>query len=334
MARLDASPRRDPRRARARRAPARASFGEDHAPSLPVGDQRRHSRARRAARAATCPRRRCARSFARSSRRDCRSSCPSRWRSSGPKGGPGHTAARGRFGSRMGPTSSRPETAADALEEVLAQARGVRGRPVRDVDRGPAAVDHPCADGARSPHRRSARRRLRSPPDEPHGRRSPRSRRSTPRPPTTRSAVASSRRPGRASSVVQVKTPRIACQLAVEEAERGGRRHGGLRRVARARDRPARVRDGDSPRVRHAVTGTRPSGRTGNEATSFVFSVQDAPGLAARRAPDLRRARHPPDEDPEPPRRGRRAGATSSTSRPPATSRTGPSSRRSKRSSG
>jgi chorismate mutase len=37
-------------------------------------------------------------------------------------------------------------------------------------------------------------------------------------------------------------------------------------------------RDGLPTRVRYAVAGTRPSGRTSGEATSFVFSVQDAPG--------------------------------------------------------
>jgi chorismate mutase len=41
---------------------------------------------------------------------------------------------------------------------------------------------------------------------------------------------------------------------------------------------PREAPDGYPARVRYAVAGTRPSGRTSGEATSFVFSVQDAPG--------------------------------------------------------
>jgi chorismate mutase len=41
---------------------------------------------------------------------------------------------------------------------------------------------------------------------------------------------------------------------------------------------PREAQDGYPTRVRYAVAGTRPSGRTSGEATSFVFSVQDAPG--------------------------------------------------------
>jgi chorismate mutase/prephenate dehydratase len=79
-------------------------------------------------------------------------------------------------------------------------------------------------------------------------------------------------------SVVQVKSARMACQLAVEERGAGAvatERFGALFGLEVAR---RDVRDAESPRVRHAVVGSRPSGRTGNEATSFVFSVQDAPG--------------------------------------------------------
>jgi chorismate mutase/prephenate dehydratase len=79
-------------------------------------------------------------------------------------------------------------------------------------------------------------------------------------------------------SVVQVKNARMACQLAVEErgaAAVATERFGALFGLEVAR---RDVRDAESPRVKHAVVGARPSGRTGNEATSFVFSVQDAPG--------------------------------------------------------
>jgi len=79
-------------------------------------------------------------------------------------------------------------------------------------------------------------------------------------------------------SVLDVKTPLVACQLAIEDhgaaaiaSEEFGAQVG--LEVARRN-----VRDGGGDRVRHAVVGSRPSGRTGADVTSFVFSVQDAPG--------------------------------------------------------
>jgi chorismate mutase/prephenate dehydratase len=79
-------------------------------------------------------------------------------------------------------------------------------------------------------------------------------------------------------SVLDVKTPLMACQLAVED-------HGGAAiasetfgaqlglEVARRN-----VLDTGGDRVRYAVVGARPSARTGDDVTSVVFSVQDAPG--------------------------------------------------------
>jgi chorismate mutase/prephenate dehydratase len=78
--------------------------------------------------------------------------------------------------------------------------------------------------------------------------------------------------------VLDVKTPLMACQLAVED-------HGGAAiasetfgaqlglEVARRN-----VLDKGGDRVRYAVVGARPSARTGDDVTSVVFSVQDAPG--------------------------------------------------------
>jgi chorismate mutase/prephenate dehydratase len=79
-------------------------------------------------------------------------------------------------------------------------------------------------------------------------------------------------------SVLDVKSPAYACQLAVED-------HGaaalatdvfgaalGLE-VARRN-----VLDHENHRVRYAIIGRRPGGRTGTDLTSFVFSVDDAPG--------------------------------------------------------
>jgi chorismate mutase / prephenate dehydratase len=79
-------------------------------------------------------------------------------------------------------------------------------------------------------------------------------------------------------SVLDVKTPLMACQLAVEDhgaaaitSETFGAQLG-LEITRR------NVLDAGGERVRYAVVGTRPSGRTGNDATSLVFSVHDAPG--------------------------------------------------------
>ena len=79
-------------------------------------------------------------------------------------------------------------------------------------------------------------------------------------------------------SVLDVKTPLMACQLAVEDhgaaaiaSETFGAQLG--LEVARRN-----VLDGGGERVRYAVVGSRPSSRTGDDVTSLVFSVQDAPG--------------------------------------------------------
>jgi chorismate mutase/prephenate dehydratase len=79
-------------------------------------------------------------------------------------------------------------------------------------------------------------------------------------------------------AVLDVKTPLMACQLAMEDhgaaalaSETFGAQSG--LEVARRN-----VLDEGSERVRYAVVGARPSTRTGDDVTSLVFSVQDAPG--------------------------------------------------------
>ena len=73
-------------------------------------------------------------------------------------------------------------------------------------------------------------------------------------------------------------SPRLACQLAAEEDGAGAIASERFAAPFGLEIAMRDVRDADSARVRYAVAGTRPSGRTGDEATSFVFSVQDAPG--------------------------------------------------------
>ncbi len=77
-------------------------------------------------------------------------------------------------------------------------------------------------------------------------------------------------------TVFDVKTPHMACQLAAED-------HGaaalctedfaaeqGLAVARRGMEQPERIR--------YAIVGSRPGGRTGDDATACVFSVNDAPG--------------------------------------------------------
>jgi chorismate mutase/prephenate dehydratase len=79
-------------------------------------------------------------------------------------------------------------------------------------------------------------------------------------------------------SVLDVKAPAVACQLAFEDhgsaalATETFGAHLGLE-VARRN-----VRDGGDEKVRYAIIGARPSSRTGNDLTALVFAVQDAPG--------------------------------------------------------
>lgn len=78
--------------------------------------------------------------------------------------------------------------------------------------------------------------------------------------------------------VLEVKTPTMGCQLAKED-------HGAAVLVAEpvgaaAGLLVARRSVGDVPdeRVRFAIIGARPPGRTGEDATALVFSVEDSPG--------------------------------------------------------
>ena len=79
-------------------------------------------------------------------------------------------------------------------------------------------------------------------------------------------------------SVMDVKTPLVACQLAFEDhgaaalAQEAFGAQLGLEVTRR------NVRDGGDEKVRYAVIGARPSSRTGNDVTALVFAVQDAPG--------------------------------------------------------
>jgi chorismate mutase / prephenate dehydratase len=80
------------------------------------------------------------------------------------------------------------------------------------------------------------------------------------------------------AAVLDVKSPLMACQLAVEDhgaAALGSDTFGSHLGLDIAK---RNVQDGGIDRVRYAIIGVRPSSRTGQDVTAFVFSVQDAPG--------------------------------------------------------
>ena len=247
----------------------------------------------------------------------------------GPEGGAGHAAVRGRFGRSSAVLAA--ESTAAALDEVTRKRAEYAVVPFETAAEGPGAVHHPRAHGERPAHRRGARRDVRSAPDEPHRqlRRRREDLRHRRRP---RALPALPRRPdARAPSVLDVKTPLMACQLAVEDhgaaaiaSETFGAQLG--LEVARRNVLDARQRARPLRRGRCA-----PSARTGDDVTSLVFSVQDAPGslldvlkVFAERGINLSNIQSHPV-------RRRRPGSTSSTSTWPGTSPTGPSSWRSRR---
>jgi chorismate mutase / prephenate dehydratase len=194
----------------------------------------------------------------------------------GPEGGSGHAAARGRFGAD-GTNLVSAETAADALEEVSRKRAEFAVVPFETSTEGPLqstilalmardlriteVLDDDfdlhvmCRTGALV----DVERVYATPADY---------------------ALCHRFLDGLAPrvAVVQVKTPRIACQLAVDEPRAAAVTTVGFGALHGLAVAQRGIRNADSSRVRHAVTGPRPSGRTGHEATSFVFSVQDAPG--------------------------------------------------------
>jgi len=107
----------------------------------------------------------------------------------------------------------------------------------------------------------------------------------------------------RKPSVYDVKTPLMACQLAAED-------HGAAALCPDGFDGSLGLeaaRRGlvdDAERVRYAIIGARPGGRTGDDATACVFSVNDAPGalldvlrLFAERSINLRKIQSRPSAD-------------------------------------
>ncbi len=193
----------------------------------------------------------------------------------GPEGGPGHTAARARFGrgasllSCGGTTSALDEVTRRHAEFALVPFETATEGPVQSTILALMASDLRVVEVldatfelhlmSRTGNFADVDKIYATPADHALCERFLAS--LTPRPP-----------------LLDVKTPLMACQLAQED-------HGAAAITSEAFGAQVglemarrNVLDGGGDRVRHAVVGLRPSGRTGDDVTSVVFSVQDAPG--------------------------------------------------------
>jgi chorismate mutase/prephenate dehydratase len=79
-------------------------------------------------------------------------------------------------------------------------------------------------------------------------------------------------------TVLDVKTPLLGCQVAVEDNTSAVLVNGRFGAPLGLTTVQKNVLDRGTGRIRYAVVGTRPSGRTDNDVTAIVFSVHDAPG--------------------------------------------------------
>jgi chorismate mutase / prephenate dehydratase len=79
-------------------------------------------------------------------------------------------------------------------------------------------------------------------------------------------------------SIVDVKTPLVACQLASEDHGAGALACEGTGIGLGLEIACRNVLDRGHERIRYAVVGARPSSRTGDDSTALVFSLADSPG--------------------------------------------------------
>jgi chorismate mutase/prephenate dehydratase len=79
-------------------------------------------------------------------------------------------------------------------------------------------------------------------------------------------------------SVVDVRTPLVACQLASEDHGAAALACGGTGTGLGLEVAYKNLLDRGHDRVRYAVVGARPSSRTGEDSTALVFSLSDSPG--------------------------------------------------------
>ncbi len=193
----------------------------------------------------------------------------------GPEGGAGHAAARERFGA--GASFVAAETTAAALEEISRQRAQFAVVPLETRDEGPVqptlmaltASDLKIVAAfeaasnlqllSRTGNLGDIEKIYATPHDHAHSQR-----------------FLSSLAPR--VSVLDVKTPLLACQRAFEDQGAGALATESFGVQLGLEVAQRNVLDGGDESVRYAVVGTRPSSRTGNDVTAIILSVQDAPG--------------------------------------------------------
>jgi chorismate mutase/prephenate dehydratase len=193
----------------------------------------------------------------------------------GPEGGAGHAATRGRFGASANMASG--ETAAAALDEVVRRRAEYAVVPFENSIDGPVqatiaavmASDLKICEQMETQFNLCLMNRTGNAADIEKIYATPADKA------LCQAFLVAS---GSKAAVMDVRSPMMACQLAVEDhgaaaiaTELFGSQVG--LEVARRN-----VLDNGTERVRWAIVGSRPSSRTGNDVTAFVFSVQDAPG--------------------------------------------------------
>jgi chorismate mutase/prephenate dehydratase len=80
------------------------------------------------------------------------------------------------------------------------------------------------------------------------------------------------------ASVIDVRSPVVAADLAREEAGSAALVPAWVGRAAGIESRRANIGDDPDLKLRHAIAAARPAMRTGNDVTCLLFSVDDAPG--------------------------------------------------------
>ncbi len=80
------------------------------------------------------------------------------------------------------------------------------------------------------------------------------------------------------AKVIETRSPLAACEIAAADRTAAAIAHESFGTQLGLEVASRNVLDRGTYRVRYAVVGSRPSRRTGQDATSLAFSVQDAPG--------------------------------------------------------
>ncbi len=193
----------------------------------------------------------------------------------GPEGGAGHAAARIRFGAS--PSFVSAESTAAALEEISQHRAQFAVVPLETRDEGPVqptimaltasdlkiVATFEAASNLQLLNRTGSMNDIAkiyaTPDDHAHSQR-----------------LLASLAPK--VSVLDVKTPLVACQLAFEDPAAAAIATEAFGAQLGLEVAKRNVREFGDETVRYAVVGVRPSSRTGNDVTAIVLSVQDAPG--------------------------------------------------------